>query len=158
MEKENEYIEQLDEVEDQLEDSDELQENQIEQYTGGTYPETKEQQNLFQWFWRVVNLGKPDKIVRVGNLSMQEIGTATISVRDAINLSNLGHIFRHPTFGSYFATLAKTTSSTSMAKKGWFMDLSISQKKVRERQRQTSSSGQQTWKKIFGKSKQNPEE
>lgn len=151
---EADYNEQLDDVEDQLDDMEELQEKQIDQFGVGTFPEVKEQQNLFQWFWRVVNLGEPHKIVKVGNLSMREIGEANISVRDAINLANLGKIFGHPIFGNYFADLAKTTAATSMAKKGWFMDLSISQRKIRERHRQVSSSGGSSPWKMFGKKKE----
>ena len=51
-------------------------------------------------------------------------------------------LFRHHTFGNYFATRSKIVSATSMARKGWFMDLSISQKKVRERAKSNSSSSE----------------
>jgi len=74
-----------------------------------------------------------------------------------MNLSHLGDLFHHKTFGKYFAELAKITSATSMAKKGWFMDLSISQKKVRERTKQSPSAEQ--WR-VFGrrKKKTSPED
>lgn len=150
--------EYIDAAEDQLDEADEIQEGQLDTYAVGTYPEQKQQENIYNWFWRVVNLGKPEKVVKVGNLTAQEIGIANISVREAINLSNLGIIFNHKIFGEYFATLAKVTAATSMAKKGWFMDLSISQKRVRERQRTGTSSESQPWR-VFGKKKkQQPQE
>lgn len=153
--------EYIDAVEDQLDEAEEIQEGQADTYGVGTYPEQKAQENIYNWFWKVVNLGKPERVVKVGNLNATEIGTTSISVRDAINLSNLGHIFHHKTFGNYFATLAMVTSATSMAKSGWFMELSISQKKVRERSRKptTTTSENQPWK-IFSRKKkaQQPQE
>jgi len=79
-------------------------------------------------------------------------------VREAFNLAELGKIFHHPKFGKYFATQANIISATSMAKKGWFMDLSISQKKVRERARNfapPSSDGKKSWR-LFGKKEESP--
>lgn len=134
-----------DETEDQLDDTDELREEQLEQY--GTFPESKEQQNIYNWFWKVVNLDASEKVVKVGNLNNQEIGSANIPVREAMNLALLGNIFGHKKFANYFNDNAKIISATSMAKKGWFMDLSISQKKVRQRSK--SSSGE-SWR-IFNK-------
>lgn len=149
----------VDDAEDHLDEADELQESQLDAYGAGTYPEQKQQENIYNWFWKVVNLKIPiEKVVKVGNLTATEIGVANISVRDAINLSNLGQIFHHPTFGNYFANLAKVTAVTSMAKKGWFMDLSISQKRVRERQRADASSEKQPWRMFGKKKKQNPQE
>lgn len=148
-----EYLDIIDETEDDLDDSQDFKENQIEGY--GVSPTFKESSDIYNWFWKVVRLDKPMRIVRVGNLNSQEIGLNSISVRDALNLHQLGKTFKHPTFGNYFAHLAKITSATSMSKKGWFMDLSISQKKVRERSRAlTTYPSPQTkkkWKGIFNR-------
>jgi|TARA_Y100000034_G_scaffold34720_1_gene42632 hypothetical protein len=135
----------LDETEDQFEQGLDLQEGQIDQFEAATVPQLKEQDSLYNWFWRVVRLDKPFKLAKVGNLNSQEIGDHIISMRDAMNLAHLGHIFKHKTFGNYFATRAKIISATSMAKGGWFMDLSISQKKVRERKK-PSATQQQKWR------------
>lgn len=137
--------EAVDEMMDNLEDEEELKERQLDSYAA-TLPEVKEQANLYHWFWKVVRLRKPFSLVKVGNLTKQEIGLHSISVRDALNLWALGHKFHHPSFGNYFATLAKITSATSMAKEGWFMDLSISQKKVRARARRRLGEGEQPWR------------
>jgi hypothetical protein len=56
-----------------------------------------------------------------------------------MNLWILGHTFGHGTFGDYFANQAKIVSATSMAKQGWFMELTQTQKKVRERAKKPST-------------------
>ena len=138
-----EYEEYVDDVDDEIDDSQDLKEAQLEQF-GGTYPESKEKQDLFQWFWKVTRLSKPFQLVKVGNLNNTEIGQHKIPVREAMNLWVLGHTFNHGIFGNYFAQIAKITSATSMAKQGWFMDLSISQKRVRARTK--GQSGEESWR------------
>ena len=132
----NEYEEiqdAIDEAEDDLEQGQDLADSQIDSY--GTVPEIKSQQTMFQWFWKVVRLEEPFRAIKVGNLSNVEIGQSSVSVRDAMSLAHLGKLFHHETFSGYFNEVAKITSATSMAKAGWFMDLSISQRKIRERAR-----------------------
>ena len=136
------YDDLLDEAQDELDEGQDLKEAQLDSY--GTYPEQKAQDNLYHWFWKVVRLKKAFQLAKVANLSKEEIGLARTSVRDAMNLWVLGHTFNHGTFGNYFANMAKITSVTSMAKNGWFMDLSISQKKVRERTKKPSR--YESWK------------
>lgn len=142
------YNEVIDEVDDQIDEGNEIREGQLESYDTLS-PQAKEQQNLYTWFWNVVKLDKPMRVVRVGNLNNTEIGDMNITVRDALNLHQLGKTFHHPTFGNYFAHLGKIITTTSMSRKGWFMDLSISQKKVRERSRHgmTSSGEKRSWMK-----------
>lgn len=154
------YEDLVDESEDEYEQVQDLQDAQIEQYEGlATVPQKKEDHNLYNWFWRVVRLGKIDKledaskVIRVGNLKRPEIGEHIISIRDAMNLANLGKLFGHPVFGSYWADRAIVTSASSMAKDGWFMDLSISQKKVRSRQKSGSFEQRQKKWGLFGKKK-----
>ncbi len=142
------YEDLVDEADDDFDDSQDIKEGQVDSYVG-TFPEQKQSNDLYNWFWKVVKLRKPFHLVKVGNLDKQEIGMFPISVRDAMNLWVLGHTFHHKTFGNYFAKSAKITAATSMAKKGWFMDLSISQKRVRERNK-SSQSNEESWR-IFKK-------
>lgn len=151
----DEYEDIVDETEDNFDQSQDLQDAQYEQLEA-TFPQAKKEESIYNWFWKVVRLDNPDKSVKVGKLSKQEIGDHIISVRDALNLAYLGNIFKHKTFGQYWATRSKIISSSSMAKDGWFMDLSISQKKVRERARKKTSDGEQKWR-MFKKN-QNLEE
>lgn len=140
-----------DQFDDDIDQGQDLQEAQLSQYEYGTVPQQKEQQGLYNWFWKVVRLSKPFRLVKVGNLSKVEIGEHIISVRDAMNLSHLGKIFHHQLFGDYWATRAKITSATSMAKGGWFMDLSISQKRVRGRIKSSSLTGEKKKWRLFQK-------
>lgn len=156
MEEEDEE-EAIDEAEDNFEEDKEFRESQMDNMSA-TFPEQKEQQNIYNWFWRVVRLKKPFSLVKVGRLTKEEIGKNNISIRDSLNLWVLGNTFHHKKFGSYFATLAKINSASSMAKDGWFMDLSISQKKVRERTRHSQRpTGQQSWR-IFKRNQEQAEE
>ena len=150
---EDDYQSIIDEAEDEMDQAQDIIEGQSEQY-GALAPEVKEQENLYNWFWKVVKLNKPLQIVRVGNLNNTEIGELNVSNRDALTLHHLGKTFGHPTFGNYFAQLAKITTATSMSRKGWFMDLSISQKRVRERSRASMSAPtkENKWR-MFGKKK-----
>ena len=144
--------EQLDELDDEIDQGQELSDAQLEQY--GLAPQ-KEQSNLYNWFWKVVQLKDESlEVVKVGNLFGTEIGEHGFSVRECLNLATLGSIFGHPTFGKYFENKAKIIVSTSMARRGWFMDLSISQRKIRARQKD-SSSAPKIWKGrgIFNKNK-----
>ena len=142
-----------DEAEDEFEQSQDLSDEQLESYET-TSPQLKQETNAqYNWFWKVVGLNKPFRLAKVGNLTNPEIGEYGVSMRDCMNLAHLGHIFRHHKFGNYFAIKSKITAATSMARKGWFMDLSISQKKVRERAKSTSSSAEkQKWRLFKGKS------
>ena len=153
----DEYEEEiLDEAQDELEEAQELREAQLDSYSG-TFPEAKETKDIYSWFWRVVRLKRPFQLVKVGRLSKEEIGKHPISVRDAMNLWVLGHTFHHKKFGNYFATVAKVLSATSMAREGWFMDLSISQKRVRERAKSRPQTSGGSWR-LFSKRKPVQEE
>lgn len=133
----DDYEELQEEYEDELDSNQDIQEGQEDSY--GIYPTPKEKSDIYNWFWKVLKIAKPKQMVRAANLDKQEIGDHIISVRDCLNLSKLGHIFGHEKFGDYFSQRAGIVSATSMAKKGWLMELSISQKKVRSRERSSTS-------------------
>ncbi len=142
---------EVDDIEDELDQGQEMQENQADQLEN-SMSAPKEQNNIYTWFWRVVNLMNQPKLAKVGNLNSAEIGEHGISVRECMNLHFLGETFGHPIFGEYFENRAKIISVTSMSRKGWFMDLSISQRKIRARQRESSSQQSKKWS-MFGNKK-----
>lgn len=150
MNSEEDY-EELDEIEDQYEDAQDISEGQMDQYDVGTYSVPKEKSDLFNLFWKVTRLMKPYRLAKVGNLTKVEIGEHGITVRDAMNLANLGDIFHHKKFAKYWQQKAMITSATSMSKNGWFTELFVSQKKVRAR---TKSSTPFEKSRIFGRKKQ----
>jgi hypothetical protein len=140
----------IEDAEDDYEQSQDISDAQADQYES-VQPHRTQEDSLYNWFWRVVKLNKPFRLAKVGNLSNAEIGDHIISMRDSMNLAHLGHLFGHHTFGNYFATRSKIISATSMSRKGWFMETSISQKRVRERNKQSSGTGEQKKWRLFNK-------
>jgi len=142
-----------DESMDEFEQGQDLSDEQLQSYETTSPQQRQETTAQYNWFWKVVGLNKPFRLAKVGNLSNPEIGEFGISMRDSMNLAHLGHLFGHHKFGNYFATKSKIVSATSMARRGWFMDLSISQKKVRERSKTSSASSEnkQKWRLFKGK-------
>ena len=143
---------EVDEIEDEFDQSQELSDFQADQ-VGYSVAEPKEQNNIYTWFWKVVNLMHQGKLAKVGNLNSSEIGEHGISVRECMNLHFLGETFGHARFGEYFENRAKIISATSMSRRGWFMDLSISQRKIRARQRESSPQASEKKFGMFGNKK-----
>jgi hypothetical protein len=133
-------------AQDEFEQGQDISDGQLEQYES-TYPQAKQEQSKFTWFWKVVGLNKPFRLAKVGNLNSTEIGPHIIPMRDAMRLAHLGHLFHHHKFGNFFATHSKITAASSMAKGGWFMEMSIQEKRIRGREKKgSSSSGEQKWR------------
>jgi hypothetical protein len=70
-----------------------------------------------------------------------------MTVRDSLYISQLGIMFRHKKFASFFHNAAMITNDTAMSKKGWFAELFVSQKKYTQRATASSVSGSQDNKK-----------
>ena len=78
----------VDELEDDLDLSQDLQDYQTESYENPSIPNVgSKQEGMYEWFWKIVNLNKPGKVTRVGNLSHAEIGGTNVTVREALRLS-----------------------------------------------------------------------
>ena len=151
----DEYEDLIDDSLDDYDSAQDLQEGQIEQFEAGTFPMQKDKSDQYNWFWRVVRLAKADRLIRVGNLDKNEIGNANVSIRDGMNLAQLGKIFGHKKFGEYWENLSATTSASSMAKKGWLIESSISQKRVRGREKKSEWTPDK--KRMFSKSPEKQE-
>ena len=137
------------EIQDEYDQNQEISDTQLESLDT-TISQQKEKSDLFNWFWRVTRLKDANEVIRVGNLSNPEIGDFGVSIRDAMNLANLGKIFHHEKFGNYWRDRAVVNSASSMAKQGWFMEMSISQRKIRERGKKTLTP--EKWR-LFNKKK-----
>ena len=144
---------QYEEALDQGDEQQELLEAQSQQLEA-SYPTVKEESNLYNLFWKVLQRRDSTK---VANLKKDEIGNLNITVRDAQKLGMLGHLFGHETFGDFFFAVAEITNSTSMAKDGWFTELFVSQKKFATRARRSSTLTRNKWK-LFGQKNQNTQE
>ncbi len=123
-----------DDYQDQIEDQEDL----------ADVPTQKKKDSLYELFNKVLRL--PDSS-KVGNLSLAELGVLNISVREAQRIAVLAETFHHPKFGAFFRSQAEITLQTSASKKGWFVELFVSQKKF------TSKSSSQSFASIPQKQK-----
>lgn len=153
MDEEHQEVPLDQEAVDNYEDTQEFTENQLDTYDQVNFPTQRGESNIYNLFWKV---NKAKSSTKVGNLKKDELGMLNISVRDAQKLGTLGHIFHHPLFGDFFFGLAEITSSTSMARDGWFAELFVSQKKFTTRARKSSSQVNKGWR-MFQKSKTSEE-
>lgn len=133
---------QIDDINDSSDTSQDLQEAQLESYEANS-PQTRENSNIFNLFWKVVQLKDSTKVANINKL---EIGDLGISVRECGRLRILGKLFHHEKFGNFFGDLGETTLSTSMSRDGWLGELFVSQKKQTTRQRRHSSWTNNKWK------------
>ena len=107
-----------------------------EDYEGiSNVPGLKKKDDVFSLFKRVWRAPDSSKIA---NLSNQELGMLPMSVRDNQYLALLGTTFGHRDLADFFMDRSEIILATSMAKKGWFTELFVSQKKF------TSKSSSQT--------------
>jgi hypothetical protein len=137
---------------DQQELSEEQQEVQDSQSIADIPYKNKPESlyTLFQKVWR-----SPDSS-KLGNLNSGEMGRLTISVRDCQHLAMLSNYLHHARFAAYFKGYSEIILSTSMSRKGWFVELFVSQKKFTSRSSAVQPQVQKkSW--IFGK-KEEPQE
>lgn len=113
---------------------DEMRENQAEmaeaQAYGDYYPSPKEKDSIYSFFRKVLGL---KDTTRVANLDKRELGNLQLSVRSNQYLSMVGGILNNKPYSDFFGKQSEIITSTSMAKKGWFTELVVSQKKVSSR-------------------------
>ena len=139
-----------------------MEEEDYEDYEGyedyedaANVPGLKKKDDVFSLFKKVWKAPDSSKIA---NLSGQELGMLPMSVRGNQYLALLGETFNHQDLANFFMGRSEIILSTSMAKKGWFTELFVSQKKF------TSKSSSQTmnlpepkkkWS-LYNKNKQQP--
>lgn len=107
-------------------DYDDYQDQLDEQQEFADVPTPKKKESLYELFKSVLRL--PDSS-KVGNLSLAELGALNITVREAQRIAVLAETFHHPKFAEFFKKQAEITLQTSASKKGWFVELFVSQKK-----------------------------
>ena len=117
------------------------------------YPIAKKPDSLFTLFkdvWRTSDSSK------VANLEKDELGDLGISVRDCQRIALLAGVLHHKKFGSYFDEQGEITLSTSMSRKGWFVEMFVTTRKFAHRGNIGNLGGsakKQKWR-IFGKEAQ----
>ena len=97
----------------------------------GSYPQENPRDSIFTLFWRILGLKDSTK---VANLDKRELGMLDLSVRNSLYLSKLGTMLHNKSYTTFFFGKSEIVNSTSMAKKGWYPELMVSQKKFTQRQ------------------------
>jgi len=124
----------------------------------GNYPTSKKPESLFTLFkdvWRTKDSSK------VANLDNVELGDLGLSVRECKRIGLFAGIVKHQKFGDYFTQLGEITLSTSMAKKGWFVEQFVTTRKFAHKgtisNLGNASKSKSKWR-IFGKGKEQEQE
>lgn len=142
-------------------DEEEHQDNYLDEQremwdeSTGNYPSMRKPESLFSLFRRV---WRTTDSTKVANLDPKtELGDLGISVRDTKKIAYVSKILGHPGVNRYFTQLGEITLSTSMSKKGWFVELFVTSKKFAHKGTIGSKTGSQKqgWR-IFGNN-QNPQ-
>ena len=133
-------------TEEELIQAQREEEAEAERYLN--YPRQHEDSNLFTLFNKVM---KEDDNAKLGNLNKEELGNLFISVRDCLKIADLADELSHPTFAAFFRKQAEIILRTSASKRGWFVELFISQKsysaqKHTEQFEPAQSGGKRKWK------------
>lgn len=132
----SDYAEARDRGEEQEEGYERQQDYMEEQRRMGYEPETapypiqKESESVYSLFKKVLELERSSK---VGNLDSTELGMLNMSVRDCQNIALMAYSLGHPVFGEFFKDKAEIILKTSASKRGWFVNLFVSQKKFTAR-------------------------
>jgi hypothetical protein len=127
-----------------------------EEQTGGNYPAARKPESLFGLFknvWRTTDSSK------IANLDKTELGSLGISVRDAQNIAYFAGFLGHTGVKQYFNKMGEITLSTSMSKKGWFVELFVTSKKFAHKGNigNLPQQGKSKWR-IFGQNEQKEEQ
>lgn len=118
----------------------------------GNYPSSRKPDSLFTLF---KNVWKTNDSSKVGNLDKSELGDLGISVRDCQRIATISKLLHHKKFAKYFLNQGEIILSTSMSKKGWFVELFVTSKKFAHKGTTGNLQNQQPQKwRVFGEKKQ----
>jgi hypothetical protein len=157
------YEQPMDEYQQQQYSDNQAEEQAEQEFLG--YSEEKSHESV----WVLINKGLSlPNTTRVGNVDKHELGDLGMNIRESQRVALIGDTFGHPIFARFFFEHSNITTGTSMAKKGWFMELGISSKRFSERSMGGGNAGgsggggagqtkQPTkWDRLFGKTQTPP--
>lgn len=121
-------IDQEEIMEDQVEDSNQLQ----EEYMEDNSPTYTKPDDLYSLFWKTIQIEDSSK---VGNLDKAELGLLDISVRDCQNIAEVAKILNHQGFSKWMSERAQIILRTSASKKGWLTELFITAKRFASKEK-----------------------
>lgn len=127
-EEEEEIMEEAEEEAERDESKKEQEEEEERIAAAYGYPLEKERPSAFAFFNKV--LEKPDSS-KVSNLTTDELGGTRLSVRDYQSMALFSAFLGHDKVARYFAGKSEITLATGLSKKGFLMNLVVTQKKER---------------------------
>lgn len=70
---------------------------------------------------------------KVSNLDKFELGKMPLNVRNSKHIALLAGVLHNKAVSDYYNGQAEITNATAMSKRGWFLELAVSQKRTTER-------------------------
>lgn len=138
---------ELNDTTDELVDLSQIDDDEILAQMDGSqeFPQFNPKDNIFKFFKHI--LGLKDK-VSVGNFENEELGKMRLSVRSNLELATYAYAEHLPEVAKYFNAKAQILAASSMGRKGFFLQTSVTQ--IRKDQKiQTAQS--QPKKSFWGK-------
>jgi hypothetical protein len=116
------------ELEEQQEDLQDVQQEIYETQADdiSNIPTAKKSQDLYSLFDKV---RRTEDSTKVSNVDNKELGKLDITIRDAQKIALIANTFHHKRFASFFNALGEITLASSASKKGWFVELFVTNKR-----------------------------
>lgn len=132
-----EYADEIDlenDMEDQAEDQTQMgMDAQEEGLSHGPYPEPEEKKDLLNHIQKQILNGQHP--FKTANLVWEELGKPNFSVRFWLNLATSSEeIFAMSLVSNYCIKKALITAETSLSREGYINDLTVTNRRVKERQ------------------------
>ncbi len=136
------------------EELDEMIEKDLPEGYG--YPEQDKKDSIFKFFREILHTKDSKK---VGNLTDAEIGTASMGIRNYINIAAYADAEGLNIVGNYLRAKGETIAATSMSRKGFLAQLFVTQIKKEQKLRSSPSEIKKGWfARKFGKEESQQEE
>lgn len=113
--------EEVEEKEEELKDAED---------SLGGYPPSIEKPSAFQFFSKAVDTRDSSKI---SNLTNEELGGTRLSVRDYQSMGWFAENIKQNKLAKYFYGKAEVTLSTGLSRRGFLMNLAVTQRKEMKR-------------------------
>jgi len=127
-----------------MDDEEDLTPEEVEalEDIGYGYPKKKEEQNIFAFFKRVINM---PETTRTSNLTADELGFVKIPLRTNLSIALYCKQMGLMGLGSHFEKEAHITSDSSLSKDGFLDKLAVTQKREMETKTRKQTVANKGW-------------
>jgi len=94
------------------------------------FPEPPKKDSLLILMREIVALEDPEKQVKIGNVTKEELGKPKVNVRDALRIAAYAESEGHYLVANYINALAGHTATTGLSKNGLLVQLPFTQRRV----------------------------